>query len=215
MNKKLLTSILVVLFAFIILSGIACTKPETPGGGGEPQPEPDTAIFNFEGGTQGWQKASGDDGIAVIEVSQDTSKAYKGTGSLKVDVKMIKGEQEKAGVEVYFADPVDMTGKTLTINIFIDPAIKGTNNGIQIFAKDSDWSYGAGPWISVNDNDVGVWKQISLNFDNPQWGWSGGGDDEVLDITKIKAIGVKIQMGGQTPSGETLEGSYWIDSVNY
>lgn len=215
MSKKLLTSILILLFIFIIFSGIACTKPETPSGGEEPQPEPDTAIFNFENDTQGWQKASGDDGKAVTNVSQDTTKAYKGTGSLKVNVNMIKGTQEKAGVEVYFSNPVNMTGKTLTINMFIDPAIKGTNNGIQIFVKDNDWSYGAGPWISVTSDNVGKWIQVSLNFDNPQWSWSGGGNDNNLDITNIKAIGVKIQMGGQTPSGETLEGSYWLDSINY
>jgi hypothetical protein len=164
---------------------------------------------------QGWQKASGDDGSAVIGVSQDTTKAYKGNGSLKVDVKLIKGTQEKAGVEVYFAEPVDMTGKTLTIHMYIDPNLKGTNNGIQIFAKDSDWSYGAGPWINVSDSNVGTWTEVTLNFDNPNWSWAGGGSDGQLDITKIKAIGIKILMGGNAPAGETLEGSYWLDSINY
>lgn len=212
MRKNLLISLLIISFLFLILSSTACapSKPPTP-----PQPEEDTAIYNFEDGTQEWQKASEDDGSAVINVSQDTSKAYKGSGSLKVDVKLIKGTQEKAGVEVYFDDPVDMTGKTLTIHMYIDPAIKGTNNGIQIFVKDDDWSYGAGPWISVTDDKVDKWIEVSLNFENPGWSWSGGGSDNNLDITKIKAIGVKIQMGEQTPAGETLEGSYWLDSINY
>ncbi|MFN3698965.1 MAG: hypothetical protein ACK4SU_02055 [Dictyoglomus sp.] len=209
MYKKL--TILLLALLFLIFSGVACTKPETPA----PQPEEDTAIFNFEENTQGWNKAADDDGKAVVGVSHDTTKAYKGTGSLKVDVHLIKGTQEKAGVEVYFSDPIDMTGKVLKMYMFIAPEIKGTNNGIQIFVKDSDWSYAAGQWISVSDTNVGKWVELTLDFNNPNWSWSGGGSNGTIEINQIKAIGVKIQMGGQTPAGEALEGYYWLDSVNF
>ncbi|MCU1348764.1 MAG: hypothetical protein JWO56_1794 [Acidobacteria bacterium] len=106
--------------------------------------------------------------------------------------------------------PVDLSERTLRAWIYAPRGSAGPRsrrNGVQLFAKDSQWRSLYGPWNNIETEDG--WFALEL----PVNGATASHVDRGYDATKIVAIGVKFAAGGG--SSATYDGPIYIDDVDW
>lgn len=197
----------------------------TSGGGGGA----DTAKYNFETTSQGWQAQTWIDSQGITAVARDTSKAKNGVASLRCTVNLQGGDETQlpntkgeawvdmqnnppAGVTV----PVDLSNATVSVWLFLPQEAAGDPsrpNGIQIFFKDNNWRNRYSSWHNIGNPPYGLetdtWVQIQINCATENWAY----DETGFDMTKVRAVGVKIGTGGGSTA--TFNGYIWIDSFDW
>ena len=194
------------------------------GGGGV-----DTAKYNFETTVQGWQAQTWIDSQAITAVARDTSKAKFGSASLRCTVNLQGGDETQlpntkgeawvdmqnnppAGVTV----PVDLSNKTISVWVWLPAEAAGDPNrpnGIQIFFKDANWNNRYSSWHNIGNPPYGLptdtWVEITVNTATESWAY----DQPGFDMTRVRAVGVKIGAGGGSTA--TFNGYIWIDSFDW
>lgn len=130
---------------------------------------PDTAVYSFESGTQGWAVGWG----GVSSVSQSTVRAYAGAASLRVALNATAG----GGAAVVVDQPANAAGKTVTFRVWVPSGIP--LNAVQPFAQTgSGWTW-TGNWVtSVTPN---AWNTVTLAVPN---------------TTPVQRIGVEFNLSG-------------------
>lgn len=203
----------------------AVFTPSGGGGGGGA----DTAKYNFETTTQGWQAQTWIDSQGITAVARDTSKAKNGVASLRCTVNLQGGDETQlpntkgeawvdmqnnppAGVTV----PVNLSNATVSVWLFLPQEAAGDPsrpNGIQIFFKDNNWRNRYSSWHNIGNPPYGLetdtWVQIQINCATENWAY----DEPGFDMTRVRAVGVKIGTGGGSTA--TFNGYIWIDSFDW
>ncbi len=206
------------------VTAIFTTSGSGGGGGGA-----DSAKYNFETTAQGWQAQTWIDSQGITAVARDTTKAKNGVASLRCTVNLQGGDESQlpntkgeawvdmqnnppAGVTV----PVDLSNATVSVWLFLPAEAAGDPsrpNGIQIFFKDSNWKNRYSSWHNIGNPPYGLatdsWVQVTVNCASENWAYEDAG----FDMSKVRAIGVKIGTGGGSTA--TFNGYIWIDSVDW
>ncbi|MCX7956891.1 MAG: hypothetical protein N2643_03225 [Endomicrobia bacterium] len=210
-------------------SNKSVTATFTTSGGGGGGGGADAAKYNFETTAQGWQAQTWIDSQGITAVARDTTKSKNGSASLKCTVNLQGGDEQTlpntkgeawvdmqnnppAGVTV----PVNLSNATVSVWVFLPAEAAGDPqkpNGIQIFFKDNTWKNRYSSWKNIGNPPYGLatdsWVEVTVNCATETWAY----DESGFDMTKVRAIGVKIGTGGGSTA--TFSGNIWIDSVNW
>lgn len=185
----------------------------------------DTSKYGFETSTMGWKNQTWVDSQAITAVTQTTTKAKLGLGSIQCTVNLIGGDANKGKGEAYVEDmrvpaskpngataPVNLSAATVTVWVYLPAAAVGDiskPNGIQLFFKDSSWKSAYSTWYNIGtDLPTDTWSQVTVNIATESWPYT-----ENPDFTNIVQVGVKI--GAGTDSVATFSGNIWIDAFNW
>jgi uncharacterized repeat protein (TIGR02543 family) len=212
------------------VTAIFTTSGGGTGGGGGSGGGADLAKYNFETTAQGWQAQTWQDSQAITAVARDTSKAKNGSASLKCTVNLQGGDETQlpntkgeAWVDMQnnrptgvTTVPVDLSNKTVSVWVWVPAEAAGDParpNGIQIFFKDANWRNRYSSWHNIGNPPYGIetdtWVQITVNTATETWAY----DEAGFDMTKVRAVGVKIGAGGGSTA--TFNGFIWIDSFDW
>jgi hypothetical protein len=141
------------------------------------------ALYDFENGElHGFNKVDGN-GTAVL--SSDTSKAFTGKGSLKVEY--------NGAVDIGINNPTDIpAGSKLRFRLFV-PA--GSNINLQPFIFGKDWAWN-GTWVDGGGLQKDQWVSVDLEFKN--------------GVPPCTRLGIQIHIAdGSKPAN----GVFWVDSI--
>jgi mannan endo-1,4-beta-mannosidase len=185
----------------------------------------DNSMYSFEADANGWQPQTYGDSQAITSITQDTTKAYLGNGSIRATVNLIAGDPSKSKGEAWVnmttnpppnaltPPPYDLSNAAVTVAVWLPSSAAGASsapNGIQIFFKDNTSASKYSHWMNIGtDIPTYEWYHISIRMANEMWSWDGG-----ANLTRIAAVGVKI--GTNTASGgQGFTGNIWLDSFNW
>lgn len=158
------------------------------------------------------------DSQAIRNVAVSSTYPYAGRGALAMNVDLRGGHPNLSQGEVfvdlryypplcsetsYITTPLGLSGVTISATVYApfgsdgDPAHP---NGLQIFAKDSEYDSYYGPWFNITS---GIWNVISATVT------SGG----AFDANDVILVGLKI--GADTGSTTQFSGTLWLDNYGW
>jgi len=155
----------------------------TSGTGTTPPPNSDTSVYNFESGnTHGFYGNA-----AGIAVSNSTTRAYAGTGSLKASI-------NGSGTFKVIKDSPSITpGKTITFRIWVPSGASLSSVMPYIMDYNYTWS---GTWKGYSSLTPNAWNDITVAYPGNA-------------VSPSKALGIEIQTNG------SWNGDIYIDSINW
>jgi hypothetical protein len=161
----------------------------TGGAGSGGSPSMDTAIYNFEKGTQGWTYPAS--GLPFTLVAQSTTRHFAGKASLAGTLVALPGGKYQLEVQT---DTLVSPGAIVTFNVLIPTG--STLNWLQAYVRDD------GPSASTSTTKVqadslvmGDWNTITVQ--------------SLTSGTSTTTIGVQFQFGA------AWFGTVYIDSVTW
>ncbi|MFD2611611.1 glycoside hydrolase family 30 beta sandwich domain-containing protein [Paenibacillus gansuensis] len=155
----------------------------TSGTGGGTPPVSDTSVYNFENGTMHSFYGS----AAAVTLSQSTTRAYSGTGSLKVSV------NGSGTYKISKDSPAITAGKTITYRIWVPG---GANlNYVMPFIMDYNYTWTSN-WKAYSSLTPNAWNTITLTY-------------PANSVAPSRSLGIEIQTNG------TWTGDLYIDSINW
>jgi hypothetical protein len=178
------------------------------------------ARYPFESGTMGWLAQDHPDVRGCSRVSVARTRGRSGSSALEMSLR-IRGadpslQRGEAWVEIAGpapsrrASPQDLSERTLTLWVYAPRGTRGPHNrrnGVQLFAKDSEWRSLYGPWNNIDMEDE--WFSVDLPLD----GSTAAHLDAGYDPTRIAGVGLKFAAGDG--SRATYDGPIYIDDVDW
>jgi hypothetical protein len=167
---------------------------------------PTTNNFTWENNsTEGWYPDTYEDSKAILDASFTTERVHNGSGALKCHVKLKENAYgyDKGNLWVDLAEPVNLSGKTISVALWIPGGLVNSQkqNGIQLSFKDSNWRYVDTDWQNIKQGNQWIVFQASLPSDINH--------SDGADITKIQHLGFKIGAGGG--SQVDFDGYIYVD----
>jgi len=187
--------------------------------GGYSRPDgSDSSFFGFERSALRWvpQMSPADRAVRWLKMSRQAAHIGQGSLALRCDLHE-SGHATRDRGEAYvdlrwlgIGDRFDLTNEQVSCWVWCPTGAKGENsrpNGIQLFAKDSQWRSLYGSWEDIIEE---TWMQVDLTVTNtaPLRGWIESG----FDPSDIYLIGVKIGTGRD--SAATFSGTIFLDGLN-
>jgi len=150
-----------------------------------PPPSSDPAVYNFEGGVQGWTST----GAPVINVARSTTRKFAGLSSLAVQ---INGSGSSA---VAVSNPSARAGQAVTFHVFL-PAGTGIAwvQPYVLQGADGNWAW-TGSWQAGASLRAGAWNTWIVQVP--------------ANAKALYSLGVQFGTNGN------LAGSLFVDSVSY
>ena len=178
-----------------------------------PTPTP-TPIISIEAG---WEYQTYVDSQGITAVHPDPEE-----DQLVPQAHLIDGHPNYSKGEIYLdlrsADvpdlqgkvPINMVGKEISALVKVPTDFVGDPshpNGVQVFAKDSDWKSQYGPWKNIQRANTWITVTLSPTKEKIPMGYT----DKGFDPTDIIMIGVKFGMG--TGSNAKYDGPLYVKDI--
>lgn len=205
-------------------SGGTSTSSGTGGtgdGGSAGAPVEPMLVYGFDEDLQGWTviytaSKEGVDPVEPSDIELDWAEDEGNPGgALRAEIPFTDaGQYIGFGLDLT-ADPLDLTGRTITVWVKIvsgvgDPTDLMTNPaGAKIYAKSGEaYVYAAGSFNNITE--IGEWLEIDFELAYPDYVDETNG---IFDPSEVREIGVQIDTGGTSMSAQP--GVIMIDGVSY
>lgn len=178
----------------------------------------DTAVFNFEGGADGWAKPA--DVSSTFSVFRTLGRSLYGSASLAVAAQgMGSANGSAARASVLLGPPTDLRGKTVQAWLYA-PAAAQESGSVpsfgQLYLKDGANRYANSVGVNINaDNWVLIQFSPVANASGVSQTVDGAYYDASFDPASINELGIKVQASGSASPSFSFDGVLLIDSVTW
>ncbi len=164
-NKKIAGALWMTLAVGLSLACQPGCGPKWPSAASMavPTPAPPCGVrdtVDFESGTLECWALSTDNAAQVDFFGASGVKPRSGAWSLQASVTNATASGVHAQFELPFASPRDLSGKAVTLWIYLDATLAG--GGLQFFTKNSGTGWESGGWISVSSANTGQWVSLTV-----------------------------------------------------